>query len=114
MLLARTGVSCSPAYIQGFPGTNGDTLIIFLKCFDASKQSLYGIGKMYIQRSMKVGDLTGLINERLRWPRDTRLKLFEEVKPGMIELMKMWATFAQSEIQNGGIICFQVEIPETE
>jgi ubiquitin carboxyl-terminal hydrolase 7 len=69
---------------------------------------------MYIQRSIKVGDLTGLINKRLRWPRNTRLKLFEEVKPGMIELMKMEATFAQCKIQNGNIICFQVEIPEPE
>jgi ubiquitin carboxyl-terminal hydrolase 7 len=112
VLLARTGVSCSPAYIQGFPRTNGDTLIILLKCFDASKQSLHGIGKMYIQRNMKVGDLTGLINGRLRWPRNTRLKLFEEIMPGAIEPMNTKANFAWSK--NGDIICFQVDIPERQ
>jgi ubiquitin carboxyl-terminal hydrolase 7 len=108
------GLVYSLARLQSFPETNGDTLVVFLKRFDAPKQSLYGVGKMYVQRGMKVADLTGLINERLCLPPNTPLKLFEEVKPGMIELMKVEATFAQSEIQNGDIICFQVEIPEPE
>jgi len=97
-----------------FPDVNNNTLVIFLKHFDVSKQHLYGIGKMYVQRGMKVADLTALINERLRWPANTPLKFFEEIKPGMIELMKMKATFAQSEIQDGDVICFQVELPEKE
>jgi ubiquitin carboxyl-terminal hydrolase 7 len=99
---------------QFFPEINNNTLVIFLKHFDVSKQHLYGIGKMYVQRGMKVADLTALINERLRWPTNTPLKFFEEIKPGMIELMKMKATFAQSEIQDGDVICFQVELPEKE
>lgn len=32
----------------------------------------------------------------------------------MIELMKAKSTFAQSEIQDGDIICFQVELSEKE
>jgi ubiquitin carboxyl-terminal hydrolase 7 len=32
----------------------------------------------------------------------------------MIELMKPKMTFAQSEIQDGDIICFQVDMPEKE
>lgn len=32
----------------------------------------------------------------------------------MIELMKMKATFLQSEIQDGDIVCFQVEMQEPE
>ena len=39
---------------------------------------------------------------------------FQEIKPGMIELMKPKMTFAQSEIQDGDVICFQVEISEKE
>lgn len=38
----------------------------------------------------------------------------QEIKPGMIELMKPKSSFAQSEIQDGDIICFQVELPEKE
>lgn len=38
----------------------------------------------------------------------------QEIKPGMIELMKPKLSFAQSEIQDGDIICFQVDLPEKE
>ena len=88
--------------------------MIFLKHFDTSRQTLYGIGKTYVLRNAKVGDLYHYINERMRWPAGTPLKLYEEIKPGMIELMKSKMTFAQSEIQDGDVICFQVEISEKE
>jgi ubiquitin carboxyl-terminal hydrolase 7 len=88
--------------------------MVFLKHFDAGKQQLYGLGKSYVQRGMKVGDLGNIIYEKMRWPANTPLKFFEEIKPGMIELMKPKATFAQSEIQDGDIVCFQVEISEKE
>ena len=32
----------------------------------------------------------------------------------MIELMKPKLTFAQSEIQDGDIVCFQAELPDKE
>jgi ubiquitin carboxyl-terminal hydrolase 7 len=32
----------------------------------------------------------------------------------MIELMKMKATFLQSEIQDGDIVCFQVDMTDRE
>ncbi|KZS99041.1 cysteine proteinase [Sistotremastrum niveocremeum HHB9708] len=89
-------------------------IMIFLKYFDVTKQSLFGVGKCMVQRNAKVGDLTALINERMRWPAGTPIKLYEEIKPGMIELMKAKITFAQSEIQDGDIICFQVEMGDKE
>ncbi|KAJ3479232.1 hypothetical protein NLI96_g9207 [Meripilus lineatus] len=90
------------------------SIMIFIKHFDTSKQTLYGVGKVYVLRSSKVGDLIPLINERMRWTPGTPLKLYEEIKPGMIELMKSKLTFTQSEIQDGDIICFQVDINEKE
>lgn len=51
--------------------------MIFIKYFDVSKQSLYGIGKTYVQRASKVGDLCHVINEKMRWPPGTPLKLYE-------------------------------------
>jgi ubiquitin carboxyl-terminal hydrolase 7 len=88
--------------------------MVFLKHFDTSKQTLRGIGKCYAQRTAKVQDLVPTINERMRWTPGTPLKLYEEIKPGMIELMKPKHTFQQSEIQDGDIICFQVEMKEQE
>ncbi|KAH8116990.1 cysteine proteinase [Phellopilus nigrolimitatus] len=96
------------------PEITPGSIMIFMKHFDTSRQTLYGIGKASVQRNSKVGDLNHLINEKMRWPAGTPLKLYEEIKPGMIELMKPKMTFAQSEIQDGDVICFQVEISEKE
>ncbi|KAI6036100.1 hypothetical protein PISMIDRAFT_10918 [Pisolithus microcarpus 441] len=89
-------------------------IMIFLKHFDTSKQSLFGVGKVYVSRNSKVQDLHPIINERMRWAPGTPLRLYEEIKPGMIESMKAKSTFAQSEIQDGDVICFQVEQAEKE
>ena len=51
--------------------------MIFLKHFDTSKQTLKGVGKHYVQRNSKVGDLTNYINEKMGWPAGIPLKLFE-------------------------------------
>lgn len=54
-----------------------NSIMIFIKYFDVSKQSLYGIGKTYVQRTSKVGDLCHVINEKMRWTPGTPLKLYE-------------------------------------
>ncbi|TFL07619.1 hypothetical protein BDV98DRAFT_558165 [Pterulicium gracile] len=96
------------------PDPAQQSIMVFLKHFDTSKQTLYGIGKATVARNSKVSDLVPIINERMRWPHSTPMKLYEEIKPGMIDLMKSKSTFAQSEIQDGDAICFQVDIPEKE
>lgn len=89
-------------------------LMIFLKYFDVSRQTLAGQGRVYVHRNMKVSDLVPTINQLMRWPPTVQLRLYEEIKPGMIEQMKMKATFHQSEIQDGDVICFQTEISEND
>ena len=59
------------------PEMPAGSIMIFLKHFDTSKQTLYGVGKVYVLRSSKVGDLANVINERMRWPSGTPLKLYE-------------------------------------
>jgi hypothetical protein len=94
------------------PDPPAQSIMIFLKHFDTSKQTLYGAGKTYMLRNSKVGDLAPIINERMRWTPGTSLKLYEvtstqtsdatvltishqEIKPGMIELMKLKLSFSQ-------------------
>ena len=55
--------------------------MIFLKHFDTSKQTLYGVGKVHVQRASKVSDLVPIINERMRWTPGTPLKLYEVCFP---------------------------------
>lgn len=51
--------------------------MVFMKHFDTSKQTLTGAGKTYMLRTSKVGDLVTIINERMRWPAGTPVKLYE-------------------------------------
>lgn len=53
------------------------SIMVFMKHFDTSKQTLYGIGKSYVPRNSKVSDLFPIINERMRWTPGTPLKLYE-------------------------------------
>ena len=54
-----------------------ETIMVFLKHFDTTWQSLLGIGKIYIPRTSKVNDLFPLINERMGWLPWTPLRLYE-------------------------------------
>ncbi|EGG09841.1 uncharacterized protein MELLADRAFT_42507 [Melampsora larici-populina 98AG31] len=89
-------------------------LMIFVKYFDVTGQTLAGVGHFYVYRNQKVGDVIPAINRRMNFPENTPLKLYEEIKPGMIDPMKPKATFLQSEIQDGDIICFQIELSDKE
>lgn len=89
-------------------------IMIFLKYFDVSRQTLTGVGRVYVNKNMKVSDLVPTINQQMLWPPTVQLRLYEEIKQGMIEQMKMKATFQQSEIQDGDVICFQTEISEKD
>ena len=94
--------------------TASPPLMIFLKYFDVTRQTLTGQGRVYVQRSMKVSELVPTINQLMRWPPTVQVRLYEEIKPGMIEQMKPKATFQQSEIQDGDVICFQSEMSDKE
>ncbi len=51
--------------------------MIFLKHFDIANQKLAGVGKVYVPRASKVADLILVINDRMRRPASTPLKLYE-------------------------------------
>jgi len=54
-----------------------DTAMVFLKHFDAAKQTLFGVGKLCVPRAKKVGNLISIINERMKWGPSTPLKIYE-------------------------------------
>ncbi|WVO13321.1 hypothetical protein L204_100935 [Cryptococcus depauperatus] len=93
---------------------NNPPIMIFLKWFDCSRQTLLGQGKVFVDKYQKVSDLVSIIQEKQGWQSSTSVELFEEIKAGMIEGMKLKQSFVQNEIQDGDIICFQVELPEKE
>ncbi|KAI9685955.1 MAG: hypothetical protein M1820_010704 [Bogoriella megaspora] len=97
------------------PQPNNRQIVLFLKHFDAEKQSLYGVGHIYIGWQQKVAELAPLILDIMGWPTNScTLKLHEEIKQNMIEPMKAKISLAASEIQDGDIICFQRVLSEKE
>ncbi|EPS37721.1 hypothetical protein H072_8604 [Dactylellina haptotyla CBS 200.50] len=88
--------------------------VLFLKHFDPENQTLKGVSHVYMKKNDKVSELTSVINNEMGWPSGTQVKLWEEIKPSMIEPMKPKQTFAQAEIQDGDVICFQKQLPEKE
>ena len=56
---------------------NAGAVMIFLKHFDTTRQSLLGIGKVHMPRASKVTDLIPIINDRMKWASETPLKLYE-------------------------------------
>ncbi|KAK3819643.1 MAG: ubiquitin carboxyl-terminal hydrolase 5 [Benniella sp.] len=93
---------------------NDGPIMIFLKYYDPYTTKLEGIGRLHVQKTAKVGDIIGTLNERKGFPPNTPLKLCEEIKPTMIEPMKMKSTFQQCEIQGGDIIVFQKDLTPKE
>lgn len=96
------------------PLSQGTHIVIFLKLFDPETQTLRGINHVYMKKNDKVADLAPLILTEMNWTPNTGLKLYEEIKPSMIEPMKPKQTFSQAEIQDGDIICFQRTLTEKE
>ena len=91
-----------------------DSVLIFLKNFDAHAQTLTGVCSTYVRRDQKVSELAPIILDKMKWPVGTEFMLFEEIKHNMIDVMKSKQTFQQSEIQDGDIITFQRMVKESE
>lgn len=97
------------------PSNGGNTpILVFLKYFDVEKQTLTGVGHVYVRKHDKVSEIAPMINGLMQWDPTTSIQLFEEIKFSMIEAMKPKQTFSQSEIQDGDIICFQKNLPDLD
>ncbi|KAF9172197.1 hypothetical protein BGX20_006156 [Mortierella sp. AD010] len=94
--------------------SHDSNIMIFVKYYDPYTSTLEGLGKLHVQRTAKVGDIISILNEKKGFPSNTQLKLFEEIKPTMIEPMKSKSTFQQCEIQGGDIVVFQKDLTQNE
>ncbi|KAL1915750.1 uncharacterized protein VTP21DRAFT_6509 [Calcarisporiella thermophila] len=97
-----------------FPPEGSNYILIFIKYFNLETQTIEGICHMYVLKNSKVGDILPQLRERLEFPPNTPLLLFEEIKPTMIEAMNPKNSFSAAEIQDGDIICVQKDISPAE
>ncbi|KAF3926684.1 hypothetical protein ABW21_db0202821 [Orbilia brochopaga] len=110
-----TGPEAAKAnWLESYTYSSDVQSLLFLKHFDAEAQTLRGATHVYMKKNDKVSELNQAIINEMGWPSNTVVKIWEEIKPSMIEPMKPKQTFAQAEIQDGDIICFQRQLPEKE
>ncbi|KAG9246426.1 ubiquitin carboxyl-terminal hydrolase-like protein [Calycina marina] len=84
-----------------------EIIVLFLKYFDIDSGILSGVGHIYIRKDKKVEDLAVAILEKMQWPNETQLRLFEEIKPQMVDAMSSKQTLKAAELQDGDIVAFQ-------
>ena len=51
--------------------------MVFLKHFDPKIQSLFGVDRIWVSRTVKVNELIPIINEKMKWASETQLQLYE-------------------------------------
>lgn len=51
--------------------------MVFVKHFSVEDQTLLGLGHFYVHKNLKVSDLANMINEHMKYPPNTQLKIYE-------------------------------------
>lgn len=116
--LARTSDLC--LWLEDVEPENADepsdedkNSLVFLKYFDPFTQVLTGVCTKIIKQHDKVGSLAQHLVRSMGWGSKTPIRLLEEVKPEMVEVIDPKLTFEEAEISDGDIICFEkVYTPE--
>ncbi|KAJ3300789.1 hypothetical protein HK104_003759 [Borealophlyctis nickersoniae] len=88
---------------------NSPSIMIFLKYYDPLARKMQYVGHMTFSKNTRIQDIIPDLNKRMNFPLDTRLVLYEEVKPTMIDALNSKLTFQAAELGDGDIICFQKE-----
>ncbi|KAJ3127156.1 hypothetical protein HK098_006704 [Nowakowskiella sp. JEL0407] len=99
--------------VNVFLSGESDWFIIFVRFYDPSTNTIESLGKVTIySKKMKIGGIVPLILARKGLPPGTNLKIYEEVKPSMIDLLKQVKTFLDHELGCGDLLCAEVEREE--
>lgn len=79
--IAKRNADGQPDWIDAQAITNTQSpnkpILLFLKHFDAEKQTLFGQGHVYIGKHKKISELGPIILERMKWPAGINLRLYE-------------------------------------
>lgn len=51
--------------------------MVFVKHFSVEDQTLLGLGHFYVHKNLKVSDLANMINDHMKYPAGTQLKIYE-------------------------------------
>ena len=86
-------------------------ICIAFKFYNPQQGKLRIVGKLYLSPQSKVETCLPNLREFIGVSGSVELELYEEVKPGRIELINTNRTFAENQLGTGDIICFQLAAP---
>ncbi|RKP09509.1 ubiquitin carboxyl-terminal hydrolase 5 [Thamnocephalis sphaerospora] len=89
-------------------------ILLFVKFYDPHTGKIQYLGKLYATWLQKIESILFDLRRMGRLPVDAPIKLYEEIKPSMVEPIDPSGSFRDAELQNGDIICFQLELTEAE
>ncbi|KAJ3326370.1 hypothetical protein HDU76_012981, partial [Blyttiomyces sp. JEL0837] len=85
--------------------------VIFIKFFDPSKDKIQYVGKIIVKnKAHRIQDYVPRMLELAGCPPDLSVRIFEEIKPDMIDPIDGRKSFAAAELGDGDILCFQVDM----
>ena len=91
-------------------------VLLFFKYYDATTHQIHYAGHHYALIKRPLADLVPILLQRAGLPPHTQLELYEEVKPGMIDIIehidKPLETILE-ELMDGDIICYQKYEPDS-
>ncbi|KAI3924454.1 hypothetical protein MKW98_032655, partial [Papaver atlanticum] len=92
------------------PDRTKEDILLFFKLYDAEKEELRYVGRLFVKGSGKPLEILKKLNEMAGFSPDEEIELYEEIKfepTVMCEHIDKKLTFRASQLEDGDIICFQ-------
>ena len=92
-------------------------VMLFFKFYDPAAEKIHYMGHIYVSITAKVSSMVPELCSRAHLPPNSRLILFEEIKPNMLERiedMEKPLEHVLEELMDGDIIVFQREVSTAE
>ncbi|KAG2629395.1 hypothetical protein PVAP13_3KG431800 [Panicum virgatum] len=92
------------------PEKSKEDILLFFKLYNAEKEELRFVGRLFVKALGKPSDILTKLNEMAGFSPNEEIELYEEIKfePNvMCEHIDKKLTFRSSQLEDGDIICFQ-------
>lgn len=96
------------------PERGKDDILLFFKYYNPEKQELRFVGKLFVPLSSTLAEIQADVKAMAALGKDDSVQFFEEIKcePNvMCEPVDMAASFQDSQLEDGDIVCIQKSLP---
>lgn len=96
-------------YFKGKNDVGYNGILLFIKYYDPNTATMEYVKALEVNSiTDKISSYVPSLLNMKNIPPETKIQLYEEIKPEMVDILDINQTFEQAELSNGDIICFQV------